>query len=275
MLGAFVGVAVVTSGLLSGCSTGQSPAASSTLKVLAWKGGGTEPAGVAEVNAAFEKSHPGVKIDFTYMPAGDSYTQKLSAELLAGNAPDVFMGDPVSTKTLASSGYLADLGKQSWASDVLPDLKSFTEGSDGKVYAAPTELIGITTYANMDLLKKVGITEVPTTRSIFLDDMAKLKVAGITPLSPRQVGMDGAGHAPADRLYACLSRRSHVGSEIHRGEDQFRPRLVVERKAVGGLGLSRLRSLEVGARHRRMESGPSGFQGRQECILGSGCMEPG
>lgn len=183
LLGAFVGVAVVTSGLLSACSTGQSPAASSTLKVLAWKGGGTEPAGIAEINAAFEKSHPGVKIDFTYMPAGDSYTQKLSAELLAGNAPDVFMGDPVSTKTLASSGYLADLGKQSWASDVLPDLKSFTQGSDGKVYAAPTELIGITTYANMDLLKKVGITEVPTTRSIFLDDMAKLKGAGITPLS--------------------------------------------------------------------------------------------
>lgn len=75
LLGAFVGVAVVTSGLLSACSTGQSPAASSTLKVLAWKGGGTEPAGIAEINAAFEKSHPGVKIDFTYMPAGDSYTQ--------------------------------------------------------------------------------------------------------------------------------------------------------------------------------------------------------
>jgi maltose-binding protein MalE len=126
----------------------------------AWKGGGAEPANVAEINKAFEAAHPDIEVDFEYITANDTCVQKLQPELLGGKAGDVIMVDTDKMKKWGASGYLADLSGESWANKIAPDAKPFAQ-ADGKTLAMPMELIGIDLYANMDLLKKAGITEVP------------------------------------------------------------------------------------------------------------------
>ncbi|MDX2681717.1 ABC transporter substrate-binding protein [Streptomyces soliscabiei] len=165
-----------------GSSGGSSADGTVTIHVQAWKGGGAEPANVAEINKAFEKANPKVKVDFEYITANDTYTQKLQPELLGGKAGDVIMVDTDRMKKWGASGYLADLSGESWASRIAPDAKQFAQ-ADGKTLAMPMELIGIGMYANMDLLKKAGITEVPADWPTFLADLAKLKKAGINPIA--------------------------------------------------------------------------------------------
>ncbi|WP_369264978.1 ABC transporter substrate-binding protein [Streptomyces sp. R35] len=170
---------------LAACGGGSSGASSDgtvTLHVQAWKGGGAEPANVAEINKAFEKAHPKIKVDFEYTTADPTYTQKLQPELLGGKAGDVIMVDADKMKKWGASGYLADLSGESWASKIASEAKPFAQ-SGGKTLAMPMELIGIGLYANMDLLKKAGITEVPADWPTFLADLAKVKKAGITPIA--------------------------------------------------------------------------------------------
>jgi raffinose/stachyose/melibiose transport system substrate-binding protein len=152
-----------------GGSSGASKDGKVTLHVQAWKGGGAEPANVAEINKAFEKAHPDIKVDFEYITANDTYVQKLQPELLGGKAGDVIMVDTDKMKKWGASGYLADLSGESWASRIAPDAKPYAQ-ADGKTLAMPMELIGIGLYANMDLLKKAGITEVPADWTTFLAD---------------------------------------------------------------------------------------------------------
>ncbi|MEV7390871.1 extracellular solute-binding protein [Streptomyces sp. NPDC091215] len=162
------------------------------IKVEAWKGGGAEPANVAEINKAFEKANPDIKVDFEYITANDTYTQKLQPELLGGKAGDVIMVDTDKMNKWGASGYLADLSKESWASKISDSAKPFAT-SGGKVLAMPMELIGIGLYANMDLLKKAGITEVPSDWPTFLADLGKVKKAGITPIAlPDKSGWTGS-----------------------------------------------------------------------------------
>lgn len=153
-----------------------------TIHVQGWKGGGSEPANVAAINKAFEKANPKIKVDFEYITANDTYLQKLQPQLLAGKAGDVIMVDSDKVKKWGDSGYLADLSNQSWASKIATDAQPFTQ-NNGKTFAMPMELIGIGMYANMDLLKKAGITEVPSDWPTFLADLGKLKKAGINPLA--------------------------------------------------------------------------------------------
>jgi raffinose/stachyose/melibiose transport system substrate-binding protein len=153
-----------------------------TIHVEGWKGGGSEPANVAQVNAAFEKAYPNIKVNFEYVPANDTYQQKLQPELLAGKAGDVIMTDSSKVQTWGKAGYLADLSSTGFASSIKDDVKPYATYNN-KVLGAPMELIGIGLYANTDLLKKAGVASVPATWPDFLAALGKLKAAGITPIS--------------------------------------------------------------------------------------------
>jgi raffinose/stachyose/melibiose transport system substrate-binding protein len=153
-----------------------------TIKVQAWKGGGAEPANVAAVNAAFEKANPDIKVKFEYVPSGPTYAQKLQPELLAGSGPDVMMTDATTVKTWGKSGYLTDLSADPLSAAIQPAAKPFAT-YQGKVLAAPMELIGIGLYANMNLLNKAGVTTVPTTWPDFMAALTKIKAAGIKPFT--------------------------------------------------------------------------------------------
>ncbi|WP_461163157.1 ABC transporter substrate-binding protein [Arthrobacter sp. R4-81] len=181
---------------VAGCSS-QSGAATASdgktvLKVYGWKGGDAEPANMEKVNTAFEQAHPDIDVQFEYVPGNDAYTQKVQPELLAGNSADVIMTDSSKVQDWGSAGYLEDLGGNDWSDSVIPEVSPFIQ-EEGTTYALPMELIGIDLYANLDLLKKAGVNEVPATYPDFVAALQKLKDAGITPISlPNKGGWTGA-----------------------------------------------------------------------------------
>ena len=179
-------LATVTS--LSACGSDSGSDGSVTLRVVSWKGGGAEPANMAVVNAAFEKAHPEIKLDFTYVPPNDVYQQKLQSQLLAGDAADVLMVDAQKVQTWGKQGYFADLGQEGWTAKIAPSIKAFVTNQD-KLIASPMELSPIGVYVNLDILAKAGITAPPTDFPSFLDALGKLKAAGQPGYSfPNQQG---------------------------------------------------------------------------------------
>lgn len=167
---------LAASGALTACSSSGSSSGKVTLHIESWKGGGAEPANVAQINAAFEKANPDIKIDFKYVPPNDVYQQKLQSQLLARNAGDVIMVDPQKVQTWGKSGYLADLSGRSWAGDISANLKPFVSYND-KIVASPMELSPVGLYVNMDVLNSVGVSAPPTDFPTFLADLGKLKAA--------------------------------------------------------------------------------------------------
>jgi raffinose/stachyose/melibiose transport system substrate-binding protein len=171
-LGLAAALAVTASLTACGSSSGDN-----VLHVVGWKGGGAEPANVAEINAAFEKAHPDIELDFQYVPPNDVYLQKVQSQLLAGNAADVVMVDPHKVQSWGRSGYFADLSGERWTGRIAPQVKGFVSYRD-KVLAAPMELTPIGVYVNLDILTSAGITTPPTDWPGFLDTLTKLETAG-------------------------------------------------------------------------------------------------
>ncbi|MFI6810255.1 ABC transporter substrate-binding protein [Streptomyces luteogriseus] len=178
---AAVGAALTTA--VAGCSSGGGTTTSdgkTVLKVVGWKGGGSEPANIAKINAAFEAAHPNIKVKWTYVPS-DNYQQTVTTQLLGGNAADVVMADNVKAQQWSQSGNLLSLDGQPWVSTLKPSLQDFSKFNDHTV-VLPQEIVGIGLFSNMAVLKKAGITAVPQTWDEFTADLAKLKAAGVNPI---------------------------------------------------------------------------------------------
>lgn len=171
--------------VLAGCSA---PSSSTTddgrtiLTVYGWKGTEGEPANVAQINAAFEKANPDIKLEFEAIPANEAYSQRVQPELLAGDSADVLMVDSNLLSTWGESGYLADISDASWAADVDPAIKGFASQGD-ELLAMPMEAIGVGLFSHTALLNEVGITEVPTDWDGFIAALKALKAAGYDPIT--------------------------------------------------------------------------------------------
>ena len=93
------------------------------------------------VVAAFEAANPNITVNLVETPT-DSYAQVLRTQLQAGNAPDVFYGQPGGGNPNAilpsgEAGYLADLTSYSWANDAIPAGSENLFTVDGKTYGSP------------------------------------------------------------------------------------------------------------------------------------------
>lgn len=188
--GIVLGVATLAL-VVSACSSTPSSTTANgktVLTIQGWKGGGTEPANMDQINKAFEQANPDIQVKFEYVPPNDAYLQKVQPEFLAGKAPDVVMTDVTKLPGWSKAGYLLDLSGEPWVKNVGTGVTpSISIGS--KVYAQPMELISEGLYANTDLLAKAGITAVPTDQPQFLKDLATLKAKGITPIAmPNKAG---------------------------------------------------------------------------------------
>lgn len=184
---ALAGAAALT---VSACSSSggasSSPAGSSsssgsatgkiTLNVVGFEGGGTELADIPQINAAFQKAYPNVTINYKYV-ANTEYEAYNNTRLAAGTAADVLMVNKYYATTWVKQGFLSDLSDQPWVSHVLPNVAPFGKFG-GKTYAFVQQNIPIGLYANLDLLKKAGISSVPTTWPAFIADLQTLKAKG-------------------------------------------------------------------------------------------------
>src|SRR6478735_8155541 len=179
--------------VLAACGTGgdSSSDSSSTsgssgpVTITWWHNSNTDPgkAYYDKVAKDFQASHPGVTIQVSAMQHEDMLT-KLDAAFQSGDAPDVYMergGGELADHVKA--GLTKDLSEP--AKDVIDKLGGSVAGFqvDGKTYALPFSLGVVGFWYNKSLFEKAGITNPPTSVDELAATVAKLKAAGMEPLS--------------------------------------------------------------------------------------------
>src|SRR6266540_4211481 len=176
-------IAVIAALVIAGCSSSgggskqQASGGSKTLTV--WLMDGSAPQQlVADLNAEFQSSHPGVTVNYQ-IQQWNGIQDKLTTALAGNATPDVIeLGNTQSAKFAASGGLLdlsgkvADLGNQNW-------LKGMTESGqwDGKQFAVPFYSANRFVVYRTDLFKAAGISQPPTSIDEWIQDGQKLAAA--------------------------------------------------------------------------------------------------
>ncbi|GAB2846685.1 extracellular solute-binding protein [Streptomyces deserti] len=229
-----VATAVVLAGSLLVTSCGDSDSGSSDGKTLKlWHYEGPDSAMGAAWNEAikeFEKTHPGVKVEFE--EKGFEQIQKTAPMVLnSGDAPDLmeYNKGNATAGLLSKQGLLTDLTaeatKRGWDKKLSAGVRTTsvydTNGvmGSGKWYGVPNYAEYTLVYYNKDLFKKHGIAE-PKTLGELTAAMGKFVDAGVTPLANA-----GAEYMAQQYLYQlALSKadRSWVDAyELYKGKTDF------------------------------------------------------
>lgn len=132
--------------------------------------------------ADFEKAHP--EINFKWEATeNQAYKTKIKAAVSADEMPDIFF-----TWSCAFLGDFVSEGRVYCVDDVyatykneLPEVMMGNVKYDGKYYGVPMTMNIVGMFANMNLLKEVGYTEVPATYDELIDCCDKLVAKGIIP----------------------------------------------------------------------------------------------
>lgn len=132
----------------------------------------------AEMVAAFEESHPGVKIEVQHA-ANDSNTL-LQARVNSGEVPDVFdVESGTSAKMYYDYAYV-------WTGDTevtdlfQPDALETGRDDDGEIKSLPWTYENMGILYNKDCFEKAGIETLPATMDELEEACKKLSDAGIT-----------------------------------------------------------------------------------------------
>ncbi|WP_245656381.1 extracellular solute-binding protein [Microtetraspora fusca] len=196
--------------VLAGCSSqggdgAADKAASEKVTVEWWNIGTTEPLKslLAEQAKAYEAAHPNVTIKNVPIE-NEAFKAKIATATQSGKAPDVYAtwGGGVLQQQI-DAGLVKDL-----SADTASWIGNFTTASlqayqfDGKTYAIPNDIGMVGFWYNKALFAKAGITEPPATWSQYLDDVKKLKAAGITPIA-----LAGKEKWPGHYYWAYLAMR--------------------------------------------------------------------
>src|SRR5689334_12876796 len=116
-------------------------AAATTVTLSGWSSGPDEDALLQQVVAAFEQSHPTIKVDYSVIN-GD-YATAMTARFAAHNPPDVFYVDSSLASTWAKQGVLQPL--DSFIKSTKYNTKAFfpsllyTLKDGGKTYGIPKD----------------------------------------------------------------------------------------------------------------------------------------
>jgi glucose/mannose transport system substrate-binding protein len=159
--------------------------------VVSWWTSGSEQQALTVLFNAYRAAHPGATVTNRAVAGGGGSNAQvvLAQRLLSGNPPDVWQTFPGGAlRAYVDQGQVADLSDlydQGRLAAVLPEVIRDGLTVDGKQYGVPTSAHrGNMLFYNTALLAKAGVTQpgagyLPPT---FLDDLAKLGKAGITPL---------------------------------------------------------------------------------------------
>jgi fructooligosaccharide transport system substrate-binding protein len=113
-----------------------------------------------EVVAAFEATHPNIKINMQSMHWGNEYELRLRTELAAGNHPDIMAIDSPNLALYANSGSLLSIDSYMKAEGNIEDipervLKGLTYKDE--IYLAPIVESNIALFYNMNIFREAGI----------------------------------------------------------------------------------------------------------------------
>lgn len=178
--------------VVSACSAGNSAQGSAdpyTGKLTFWFWGESDVPGstkwMQQAIQQYQKVHPNIQIQLVPQ-ATETLQGAFQTAAQARTGPDIAMQwATLPVLTPVWRGQVAPL------TGLIPDdeIKQWPNTDEntyqGKVWAMPLYLLGIPFVWNKDLFAKAGLdpTHGPTTWQELLDDCAKLKAAGITPIS--------------------------------------------------------------------------------------------
>jgi Maltose-binding periplasmic proteins/domains len=167
--------------MLAGCTSpgagGGASTTATTLTVWHYYNTDGQVAGLKKLAASFEAKHPGVTVDFQYVPVEQMTTKAVTAAG-AKTGPDVLVFGASGTYPLAQAGAIEPMDDW-WGS--FADKDKFPEGVmqkvDGKLYGMQgyVNLLGL--WYNQDMLDQLG-AKVPTTPAELEDAMAKAAAQG-------------------------------------------------------------------------------------------------
>lgn len=174
-------IALVSIGLLVGCSSGKEDSKKdSAEKVTFWyMGDGSKE--IQPIIDDFEKES-GVKVDLQSIPWSASHDKLLTA-VASGDGPDVVQMGTTWMAEFVDAGALKDISSYIDSEDTLKS-DNFFDGSvtttkfDDKYYAVPWYTETRALYYRTDLLKEVGYDKAPATWEELQDAATKLAARG-------------------------------------------------------------------------------------------------
>ncbi|MBN2083713.1 MAG: extracellular solute-binding protein [Anaerolineales bacterium] len=133
----------------------------------------------------FMEMNPSVTIQISSMER-DAYKSRILGALESEDAPDLFQNDgDFAARNFAKSGYLQNISPSmtdAWRSTFVPSVLE-PYNLNGRQYGAPCSFSMIGVWYNKAHFLRAGIDTLPTTWSEFLEDVRKLKSAGIVPIA--------------------------------------------------------------------------------------------
>jgi raffinose/stachyose/melibiose transport system substrate-binding protein len=132
---------------------------------------------------AYHAAHPNVTIKVNPMQ-NEAFKTKIPVALQGSDPPSIYQQwGSGAMATQVKSGKLMDITQavSSWISQLGAAAKGWQ--TDGKQYGIPYDLHTVGFWYRTDLFEKAGITSPPATMDDLNADVAKLKAAGITPVS--------------------------------------------------------------------------------------------
>ncbi|WP_033328298.1 extracellular solute-binding protein [Streptomyces yerevanensis] len=184
----------------------------------------------AEAIKEFEKTHPGVKVEFE--EKGFEQIQKTAPMVLnSDDAPDVmeYNKGNATTGLLSKQGLLTDLTgeatKRGWDKKLSAGVRTTSQYSaegvmgSGNWYGVPNYAEYAMVFYNKDLFKKHGIAE-PTTLDELTAAMDKFVDEGVTPLA--NSGAEYIAHQYLYQLALTKADRAWVDRfELYKGKTDF------------------------------------------------------
>ncbi|MFD3566976.1 extracellular solute-binding protein [Streptomyces sp. NPDC058667] len=204
---AFSGLTALSVSLAAACGaddSGGKRAAGGEVTFAWWNIATTEPGKslFPQISSAFTSAHPNIAIETTSLE-NEAFKSKLTAVTSSGKLPDVFQtwGGGV-LRQQVDAGLVEDLTDAlDWSSDLTPvSLQAYQFG--GRTYAVPYDVGMVGFWYNKKLFAQAGITAPPTTWSQLLEDVRKLKAAGVIPIA-----LAGKEKWPGHYYWAYLAMR--------------------------------------------------------------------
>jgi raffinose/stachyose/melibiose transport system substrate-binding protein len=144
------------------------------------------PNWLLDVEKGFTKLHPNVHFQTADTLPSNDYLAKLSSQVGAGTAPDMFIGWTYQRLTpYAKGGRLFNLRPYLDKSPAYNEVTPFALASatvNGGLYAVPLTEDAEIIYYNKAVFKRAEIS-VPTSYSQFLSDVTALKKIGVSPIA--------------------------------------------------------------------------------------------
>jgi len=150
---------------------------------------------------AYRALQPGVEIEFVRIPEGTEARVWTVTQLTGGNAPDIVWTQSFDTNRDLGKGWWVNLapymekpnpyveagqpGSEQWIQQFFEAPTGAKYAPNGELYVVPYDLVTTFFFYNKTHFQTAGV-EVPTTYAGFIDVLAKLKDAGVTPYNGMQ-----------------------------------------------------------------------------------------